>query len=83
MEGKKPKAKYKAVQLEKQYGDLHLLIPPMVNMHGQAFVAQSLGVSQYFISNWLKQNGYVMGITYIRITDKAKEALETLGTVQA
>jgi len=70
------KVAYKEKELERLHGDLHDLIPEMVNKHGQSFTAVSLGVSQHFISTWLKKNGYVAGVVYVKMTDKAREALK-------
>ena len=61
------KGKYKDKSLEAIHGDLHGLIPTMVNKYGQVYTAQSLGVSQYFISDWLRRNGYLRVIQYVRM----------------
>jgi len=44
--------------LEEQYGDLNKVIPPLVNLGGQAFAAFKLNTTQNTISRWLKDNGY-------------------------
>jgi hypothetical protein len=50
--------------LEAQYGDLHKVIPPLVNLGGQKYAAHQLGTTQATISNWLKNHGYKPNITY-------------------
>lgn len=47
-------------------GNLHDVIPPMVNRMGQQQAAQQLGVSPFTINRWLRQNGYVLKRQYIR-----------------
>lgn len=51
-------------ELEKQHGDLHKVIPPLVNELGQGETARKLSISQATISNWLKQNRYVKVVYY-------------------
>lgn len=53
-------------QLEQEEGDLHKLIPPLVNEYGQPETARRLGVSQSTISQWLMRNGYVLKRQYVR-----------------
>ena len=55
---------YKLRELERNVGNLHEVIPSMVNLHGQAEAARRLGVSQFTISRWLKDNGYVQKVRY-------------------
>jgi hypothetical protein len=62
--------------LEKQYGDLHQIIPALVNDVGQVEAATRLGVKQNWLSRWLATNGYSRETVWIRITDKARQALE-------
>lgn len=54
--------------LEKEHGDLHKLIPPLVNEQGQHATAKQLGVSVSTINNWLMRNGYVLKRQYVRNT---------------
>lgn len=46
-------------ELEQKHGDLHKVIPPLVNDHSQAEAARILGVTQATVSLWLRKNGYV------------------------
>lgn len=57
---------YKLREVEEKLGDLHKVIPPLVNQHGQAEAGRQLGLSQNTISRWLKENGYRPIITYVR-----------------
>ena len=56
--------RYRIPELEKEYGDLHKIIPPLVNEGGQKYAAFQLGVSQATISEWLRDNGYTAKTTY-------------------
>ena len=47
-------------------GNLHEVIPPIVNRVGQHEAAHQLGVSPFTINRWLKQNGYVLKRQYVR-----------------
>jgi len=62
--------------LESQYGDLHKIIPPLVNTGGQAYAANQLNTTQSTISNWLKANGYRPTVTYA-LTPEAARALHS------
>jgi hypothetical protein len=53
-------------ELEKERGDLHNLIPALVNKQGQAGAAAALDTTQATISNWLKANHYRKVITYVK-----------------
>lgn len=57
---------YRVTELEQQFGDLHKIIPPLVNEVGQAETARRLGVSQATISVWLKANHYESKTVYER-----------------
>lgn len=57
---------YKLRDLESQYGDLHKVIPKLVNQGGQQFAAFQLGVSISTVSTWLKDNGYIQKVEYVR-----------------
>jgi len=52
--------------LEDQYGDLHEAIPKLVEQHGQDKAAYLLNVRPYWISRWLRRNGYVQEVRWIR-----------------
>lgn len=56
--------------LEKERGDLHAVIPPLVDRCGQIGAAQALGVSSATISRWLKDNGYKGRMVYKRDWEK-------------
>lgn len=58
--------RFRLTELEDQYGNLHKVIPPLVNEVGQAETARRLGVSQATISVWLKANGYESKTVYER-----------------
>lgn len=59
--------RYRLKELERDRGDLHRLIVPLVNEGGQAHAARSLGVTQTTISNWLHKEGYRPKTVYERI----------------
>lgn len=61
--------------LEQKRGDLHQVIPRLVNAHGQAETARRLGVSVSTINNWLMRNGYVLKRQYVR--ENQVQAFET------
>lgn len=46
-------------QLIARFGDLHDVIPELVSLHGQVQTAVLLGVTQNWISLWLRNNGYI------------------------
>jgi hypothetical protein len=52
--------------LEQRYGDLHKIIPQLVNQGGQGFAACELKTTQATISNWLKDNGYVKKTEWVK-----------------
>ena len=66
--------------LEQAYGDLHKIIPPIVNQHGQSFAARELNVSQSTISDWLRLNNYERRILYVKRTDKGGKSNKKAGT---
>lgn len=57
----------KLKSIEQEHGDLHNLIPPLVNKLGQAPAAEKLGVAASTINLWLKENGYQKVIRYERM----------------
>lgn len=65
---------YRIKELEGEYGDLHQIIPKLVNQGGQKLAAQQLGISQNTVSNWLKDNGYEVQTVWT-LTAEAKAAL--------
>jgi hypothetical protein len=52
--------------LEDQHGDLHEVIPALVEQHGQHKAAYLLGVHQSWISTWLRKNGYIQEVRWIK-----------------
>lgn len=52
--------------LERERGNLHDLIPALVNERGQAGAAAALGVSGATISTWLRDNGYRQSVRYVQ-----------------
>jgi hypothetical protein len=58
--------RFKLRELEKKHGDLHKVIPPLVNENGQDEAARTLETTQATISNWLRANGYVKRATWER-----------------
>lgn len=67
-------AKYRLNELERRHGDLHSVIPELVNRLGQHRTAQQLGVSSFTINHWLKANGYVRVIRYEQRESENKSA---------
>lgn len=57
-------------ELEAERGDLHKVIPQMVNLHGQAYAAAQLKTSVATINKWLKTNGYQLIQRYENKTRK-------------
>lgn len=53
-------------ELEKVYGDLNKIIPPLVNEGGQELAARQLNTTQATISNWLKHNGYMKKTEWVK-----------------
>lgn len=52
--------------VERNKGNLSELIPKMVNERGQVATAKALGLSPATINLWLKRNGYVKRIQYVK-----------------
>jgi len=50
--------RYQLREIERMGGDLHKIIPLLVNQGGQKGAADTLCVTQATISRWLKMNGY-------------------------
>jgi len=57
---------YRIKQLQESKGDLHQVIPPLVNKYGQSKSAQMLGICSATINRWLKENGYRKKIVYFK-----------------
>lgn len=57
---------HKLKELERVHGDLHAVIPQLVNCGGQAHAAYQLGTTVKTISTWLSMNGYAQVIRYER-----------------
>lgn len=53
-----------------QHGDLHQIIPQMATDMGQIETAQKLGVTQNWVSRWLRKNGYEMKIIWVKKEQK-------------
>lgn len=62
--------RHKIPELERQHGDLHAVIPPMVNQFDQAYTANQLATSQATVSRWLKNNGYCKKVTWVKAGGK-------------
>jgi hypothetical protein len=58
--------RYKLKEVEKLHGNLHEIIPQLVNIGGQSHAASVLGTSQATIARWLSMNGYAQVIRYER-----------------
>ncbi len=58
--------RFRLRELEQELGDLHQIIPALVNEKGQAGAAQQLGVTQATISYWLSANGYIKREKWVR-----------------
>lgn len=65
---------YRLVEIQEAQGDLHELIPRLVNEFGsQRAAADYLGVSQFTISTWLRSNGYVSKTVYYKPINSENE----------
>lgn len=62
--------RYRLREVEQQRGDLHKVIPPLVNSHGQRGAADALNITQATVSRWLKDNGYSARTVYERQADR-------------
>lgn len=60
----------KVRKLEEKHGDLHQIIPPLVNEYGQWEAGKRLGVSGTTLSRWLRHHGYRLETRWIRDIDK-------------
>lgn len=64
--------------LESKVGDLNAVIPPLLNEHSQAAIADILSdddltISTSFISRWLRENSYVYKSKWVRVDGKGNE----------
>lgn len=50
--------RFRLREVEQERGNLHQIIPPLVNSHGQRGAADALNITQATISRWLKDNHY-------------------------
>jgi DNA invertase Pin-like site-specific DNA recombinase len=66
--------KYKINELQQKHGDLHEVIPNLVNRYGQYPTAKQLGVSVHTINRWLKENGWQREVKYVRRDEQPKGA---------
>lgn len=53
-------------ELETLHGDLHRIVPDLVNAYGQWEAGRRLGVSGTTVCRWLHQNGYRRRTLYVR-----------------
>jgi len=60
--------------LEAEHGNLHNVIPALVNKHGQEETARLLNVRQGWVSRWLKLNGYQL-VTEYRLSPERQAQL--------
>lgn len=58
-------------RIVEQHGNLHDVIPKVVNRVGQIKGAEILGVSPFTLNRWLKNNGYELKRMYVRKEEKA------------
>jgi len=58
--------RFRLRELEQELGDLHQIIPALVNEKGQGGAADQLGISQATISQWLSANGYIKREKWVR-----------------
>ena len=57
-------------KLEQERGDLHAVIPPLVEQYGQIRAGRILGISASTVNKWLKDHGYRRRVKYERIAPK-------------
>lgn len=58
MRRKRSRVSPNELMLKREHGDLHTVIPRLVNKLGQTGAAEKLSVPQSFISRWLNKHGY-------------------------
>lgn len=65
---------YRIQEVEREHNaPIEQIIPDLLNKFGtQKAVADHLGLSQATISMWLKENGYVQKVIYVRLEDFQK-----------
>jgi predicted transcriptional regulator len=59
-------------KLEQDRGNLHDVIPLLVEQYGQIRAGQMLGVSATTISRWLKEHGYERRTMWVRNLEKSE-----------
>lgn len=52
--------------LTQAHGNLHEVIPSLASRVGQEETARTLGVRQAWVSRWLRMNGYVQKVQYVK-----------------
>lgn len=57
--------------LTQTHGNLHEVIPMLASRVGQEETARTLGVRQAWVSRWLRLNGYVQRVEYVRNESEA------------
>lgn len=57
---------HRVLEIQRKYGDLHDVIPKLVNEVGQVGAGRLLGISPATVNGWLKVNGYILKRQYIR-----------------
>lgn len=62
---------FRVRELEREHGDLHDVIPQLVNIHGQSKAGELLGVCSATINKWLKEHHYRKVIMYVRDEEKS------------
>lgn len=53
-------------ELESKRGNLEEVILPLVNKLGQKRAAEELGLAASTVCTWLKDNGYVQKVSYVK-----------------
>lgn len=73
---------HKLGKVEQQFGNLHDVIPKLVNEKGQHGAGQELGVSGSTINKWLRDNGYRQVVRYVKweITDSGRALLQEMSS---
>lgn len=56
----------KGIRLVKEKGKPEEVIVPLVNQIGQVAAAKQLGIAAATVNLWLKENGYVKEVRYVK-----------------
>lgn len=75
--------RFKLRELERKHGDLHKVIPPLVNTQNQQGAAQVLETTQATISNWLTANHYQPTTTWLPKEQAVERQLAFLRALKA